>query len=276
MDAFEWSTLFLYLVAWWLPTIIGLYTSTMSMFSEETGKRSMRRRYAEFKTTLPKLVPSWAFGPIWAIIYTLIAISSWIYLNYSDTEMSDHHGAYFDAVNGLLLANYVLNMSWTSIFFGFSLYWLGTLVGLLIFLSALAIEVLMWIHSGLSAITVVGALLFIPYVAYSGYAFILALDISINNSISSRNRRKDVQRKDEENGEGTDLTEADLEDNPPEEARYAPHPLRSGASSRRGQGRGRRLRRPAGPVPPRYKERERVAYFRQNQKGVSEDEEDFF
>jgi hypothetical protein len=53
-------------------------------------------------------------------------------------------------------------------------------MGFLISSTALVIGVLMWIHSGLSAITVVGAVLFIPYVLYSGYAFILALDISIN------------------------------------------------------------------------------------------------
>lgn len=198
MDAFEWATLFLYLVAWWLPIIIGLYTSTMSMISEESGKKSMRDRYKKFKTVLPKIVPSWAFGPIWAIIYTMIAVSSWIYLNFSDTEMSDHYEIYYDSVNGLLLANFVLNISWTSVFFGFNLYWLGTFIGLLIFLSALTIEILMWIHSGLSAITIVGSVLFIPYVIYSGYAFILAFDISMNVTLKSMKNTKEVKRKDEE------------------------------------------------------------------------------
>lgn len=177
MDAFEWSTLFLYLVAWWIPTIIGLYTSTMSMFSE---KKSMKQRYEDFETFLPKIVPGWAFGPIWAVLYTLIGISSWMYLNWSDTELHDDYQGYYDAVHALLLGNYVLNVAWTSVFFGFSLYWLGTIMGFFIFASALVIAVLMWIHSGLSAITVLGAVFFIPYVFYSGYAFILALDISIN------------------------------------------------------------------------------------------------
>ena len=276
MDAFEWATLFLYLVAWWLPTIVGLYTSTMSMVSKETGKKSMAKRYKNFKTFLPKLVPPWAFGPIWAVIYTLIALSAWMYLNFSDTEMSDDHEIYYDSVHGLILANYVLNMSWTSVFFGFSLYWMGTLIGLLIFLSALAIEILMWIHSGLSAITVIGAILLIPYVLYSGYAFILALDVSINNSMSSRRRTQEAQSKDVERLSEIDLKEEE-EDNPPEEARYTSSlSMYAGESSRRGQGRGRRLRRPAGRVPSRYKERERVGYLRQNQNGVSEDEEDFF
>ena len=199
MDAFEWATLFLYLVAWWVPIIIGMYVSAMSMFSEETGKRSMRKRYKEFKTFLPKLIPGWAFGPIWSILYTMIAFSSWVYLNYSDTEMSDSYEGYFDAVNALMLVNYMLNMSWTSIFFGFSLYWLGTLVGFFVFITALAIEVLMWIHSGLSATTVVGAVIYIPYVVYSGYAFILAFDVSLTMSISNRDETQRAASKDEKN-----------------------------------------------------------------------------
>lgn len=197
MDDFEWATLFLYLVAWWLPIIIGLYTTGMMMMSNSssssTGKtgrsnntNSMAARYKGFKTYLPKLVPSWAFGPIWAVIYTTVALSAWMYLNFSDTKNGGTtHEIYYDSVNGLLLANFVLNMSWTAVFFGFSLYWTGTLVGLLIFLSALTIEILMWFHSGLSAVTITGAVLFIPYVIYSGYAVILALDVAINNNNSN-------------------------------------------------------------------------------------------
>jgi tryptophan-rich sensory protein len=139
----------------------------------------MQKRYKDFKTTLPKLVPSWAFGPIWSILYVLIAISSWIYLNYSDTETHGHH-KYYDAVNGLLLANYVLNVSWTAIFFGFSLYWLGTITAFFIFGSAVAIAAIYLIHSGMSVIVIVGFALFIPYALYSLYAFILAFDISWN------------------------------------------------------------------------------------------------
>lgn len=176
MDSFEWATLFLYLVAWWVPIIVGLYTRTMSSIS---STMSMQKRYKDFKTTLPKLVPSWAFGPIWTILYTMIAISSWIYLNYSDTKTHGHH-EYYDAVNGLLLANYVLNVSWTAIFFGFNLYWLGTITGFFIFASAAAIAAIYFIHSGISAIIIAGFVLFIFYVLYSLYAFILAFDISWN------------------------------------------------------------------------------------------------
>jgi tryptophan-rich sensory protein len=192
MDAFEWATLFLYLMAWSIPTLIGLYTSAMSSFS---GGKSMRDRYKDFKTFLPKIVPSWAFGPIWSILYIFIGLSSWMYLNWSDTELHDDYQGYYDSVHALLLGNYVLNVSWTSIFFGFSLYWLGTIMGFFIFASALTIAILMWIHSGLSAITVIGAILFIPYVIYSGYAFILALDISINYYGVRRENNKEEEEK---------------------------------------------------------------------------------
>jgi hypothetical protein len=120
-----------------------------------------------------------------------------MYLNWSDTELHDDYQGYYDSVHALLLGNYVLNVAWTSVFFGFSLYWLGTIMGFFIFASALTIAFLMWIHSGLSAITVAGAVLFIPYVVYSGYAFILALDISINYYGGGGRGRKEEEEEDD-------------------------------------------------------------------------------
>jgi tryptophan-rich sensory protein len=224
MDAFEWISLFFYLLWWWIPIVIGLYTTYITqnynknIYSDHDDNKddkntSLGEIYKSFKTFLPKLIPSWAFGPIWTILYTFIAIAGWLYLNWSETENHVNYAIYYDVVNGFFLANWVLNILWFPLFFGYQLYWVATIDALLIFLTAVIIEVLMWIHSGLSAYIIVGSVIYIAYVIYSGYAFILSLDISIHISLAKRKESNGnvIKRNQQSSNVGRNIEEGDME-----------------------------------------------------------------
>jgi tryptophan-rich sensory protein len=172
LDAFEATTLFFFLVAWWVNPFD----------TNGTSSKVMRKRYRNFKAST-KFLPGWLFGPVWFILYTAIAIAMWLYFNYAHTEKHEDHHHYYDAVLGLMIANYVLNKLWTMLFFTMRNYWLGAIDAVLIFLTGLTIEILVWIHNDgddKGHIYAAGALL-IPYVLWTLYASILSIEIAIRN-----------------------------------------------------------------------------------------------
>lgn len=170
MDAFEWLSLIGFLVVWWT-----------NPFDSGSSSYHMRRKYRVMKTRFPK-PPGWIFLPVWSVLYTLIAVSLWLYLNYSPTENRGSKGRIYDALFGLSIANYVLNKIWTLIFFTMERYWIGTIDAALVTLSAAAMEFLLWYRNGLGASVFVASVLFIPYCLWSIYATFLSVDIAVHNS----------------------------------------------------------------------------------------------
>jgi tryptophan-rich sensory protein len=171
LDAFESTTLFFFLVAWWVNPFD----------NNDISSKVMKKKYRRFKSSL-KLSEN-VFGPVWFVLYTLIAISMWLYFNYAHTEKHEDHHHYYDAVLGLMIANYILNKIWTMLFFSMQNYWLGAIDAVLIFLTGLTIEILMWIHNDgddKGYIYAAGGLL-IPYVLWTLYASILSIEIAIRN-----------------------------------------------------------------------------------------------
>ncbi|MHA1684270.1 MAG: TspO/MBR family protein [Promethearchaeota archaeon] len=173
LDAFEATTLFFFLVAWWVNPFD----------TNGTSSKVMRKRYRNFKT-YTKFLPGWIFGPVWFLLYTIMAISMWLYFNYANTEKHDEHHHYYDAMLGLMLIHYILTKLWTMLFFTIQNYTLGAIGGILIFLTAAILEILVWIHNNgdhQGKIYTAGALL-IPYVIWSFYTMVLSIDIAINNT----------------------------------------------------------------------------------------------
>jgi tryptophan-rich sensory protein len=176
LDGFEATTLFFFLVAWWVNPFD----------TNGTSSKVMRKRYRNYKARL-KIIPGWLFGPIWFILYTIIAVSMWLYFNYASTEKHEDHHHFYDAILALMIANYVLNKLWTMFFFTLQNYWLGAIDAVLIFLTALALEILVWFHNNgdvQGAIYASGALL-IPYVIWTLYAAVLSIEIAIRNHSES-------------------------------------------------------------------------------------------
>ncbi len=176
LDAFESTTLFFMLVVWW----------GNPFDTNGTSSKVMRKRYDKFKGRL-KFIPARVVAPIWFLMYSLVAISLWLYLNYSTTEKHEDRHMFYDAIVGLMIANYFVSKLWTMLFFTLQNYWLGAIDGFLMFVSAAAIEILLWfhIHGNDQGKLYTSAILFIPYVLWTFYNSILSIDIAANNTSKS-------------------------------------------------------------------------------------------
>ena len=107
--------------------------------------------------------PSWLFGPVWTVLYVMIAVAGWLVWRRTG----------WTAALTVYAAQLVLNAAWTPIFFGFGRYGL-----------ALVDIVLMWVLIGLTIwlfhpISKVAAALLLPYWAWVTFA--TALNAAIWN-----------------------------------------------------------------------------------------------
>ena len=106
--------------------------------------------------------PNAAFGPVWAVLYTLIAVSGWLVWR--------HHGERAAAIAlPLFVLQLVLNSLWTPIFFGGyalvgpSALWIALFVILALDLVVAATIAAFWPVSRVAAILLVPYLLWILY-----------------------------------------------------------------------------------------------------------------
>lgn len=110
--------------------------------------------------------PGWLFGPVWAALYALIAISGWLVW-----RRVGWSGALW--VYG---AQLVLNAAWTPLFFGVGRYGLA-------FLDIVVLWLLIGVTIVLFArVSRTAAALLVPYWAWVSYAAALNLSIWLLNS----------------------------------------------------------------------------------------------
>jgi len=115
--------------------------------------------------------PDWIFGPVWTILYLLMAISFFIVwskgINYPKVKQ---------AVVWFLI-QLALNAVWTPLFFGFHLILISFIEIILLWLAILVT------FYAFKRISLYAAVLWIPYIAWVGFAVIL------NGSIWYLNRQ---------------------------------------------------------------------------------------
>ena len=105
--------------------------------------------------------PSWVFGPVWTVLYVLIAVAGWL----------SWRAAGVDAATGWWAAQLALNAAWTPIFFAAGAYgW--ALVEILVLLAVLAVTV-----AAIRRRSTTAAWLMAPYVAWVGFATLLNASI---------------------------------------------------------------------------------------------------
>jgi benzodiazapine receptor len=115
---------------------------------------------AEHVTWTP---PNWAFGVVWTVLYTLIAVSGWL-------VWLQRRSAPVRMPLAFYVAQLVLNALWTPVFFGgFPLIgtpalWIALAIILLLDLAVTATIVLFW------PISRTAALLLLPYLLWILYA----------------------------------------------------------------------------------------------------------
>jgi tryptophan-rich sensory protein len=98
--------------------------------------------------------PNWLFGPVWTVLYIMIAIAGWLVWRV-------HPSGRPIAIWAVAL---ILNALWSWLFFGRQQIGLALVDIVLLWLGILAFVVAAWPRSRLAA------LLFVPYLAWVGYA----------------------------------------------------------------------------------------------------------
>ncbi len=109
--------------------------------------------------------PNWIFGPVWTVLYVLIAMAGWrqFETDQSSTPMK------------LWWAQMGLNFLWSPTFFVMQLSWIAFVI-----IVALLIVIVMFIALVRSS-DQVSALAFLPYFAWVAFATVLNLSIAILN-----------------------------------------------------------------------------------------------
>jgi translocator protein len=106
--------------------------------------------------------PSWLFGPVWTLLYALMAISLWLVRRdrRSDPELREH-------ATLLFVLQFGLNLCWTPLFFGLR-------SPMLAFLSIIALWSLLFATVRVFwKVRVVAGALMLPYLAWVSFALVL-------------------------------------------------------------------------------------------------------
>jgi len=134
--------------------------------------------------TLPALTPpKWAFPLAWTIIYICTAISAIILWNKGQESKRilwffrrENMSSSYWWIIGLFIANVVLNIAWTVIFFGLHQIFAASIEILILELSILALLYLTWSKSKSAS------LLLLPYAIWVGFASYLTWQILLLNT----------------------------------------------------------------------------------------------
>lgn len=113
----------------------------------------------------PYAPPSWVFGPVWTVLYVMIAVAGWL-------AWRSGGGRPAMTAWGVQL---VLNLAWTPLFFAADLYRVA-LVEIVVLLAAVAATVVVFRRTSTAA-----AWLFAPYLAWVAFATALNAGIVVLN-----------------------------------------------------------------------------------------------
>jgi len=101
--------------------------------------------------------PNWVFGPVWTLLFTLLGVAAYLVLR-------DGAGRQRTVAFGLFVAQYVLNVAWTLVFFG------GQDVA-----GGLAVIAALWVLiaatlAAFARVRRVAGVLLVPYLAWVSFA----------------------------------------------------------------------------------------------------------
>lgn len=113
----------------------------------------------------PFAPPSWLFGPVWSVLYLFIGVAGWLLWRAGG----------WDRVLWLWVAQLVLNLAWTPLFFAADQYVLALVDILVLDLAVAALVALAWSRSR------VAAWLLVPYLAWTCFATALTVGIVVLN-----------------------------------------------------------------------------------------------
>lgn len=125
--------------------------------------------------------PNWVFGPVWTVLYVLMAVS--LYLIWSaKTERAKRMAVV------VFMAQLVLNVLWSVVFFGLHLPWAAVGVIVALWLVIAATMALFWPISKLAT------WLLVPYLAWVSFATALTIAIAMLNPQASVSTYAECQK----------------------------------------------------------------------------------
>ena len=145
--------LFVFLVAVVVTAVVG------SLFSVSAGDEYLALRRPSWAP------PAWLFGPVWTVLYGMIALSGWL---------AWRSGASRNELT-LFGVQLVLNAVWTPLFFGLGWYEVAFAEILVLWLTIVALIVVFSWRSKAAA------LLLAPYLAWVSFAAALNISIAVIN-----------------------------------------------------------------------------------------------
>ncbi|MCU0832291.1 MAG: tryptophan-rich sensory protein [Rhizobiaceae bacterium] len=111
--------------------------------------------------------PDWLFGPVWTILYIMIAVAGW------RTVRADKAGLQ----TTLWFAQLGFNFLWSPVFFGLHLMWVAAFVAAGMLMTSLAFALTARRNGD-----TVSALLFVPYLAWISFALLLNITLAAMNA----------------------------------------------------------------------------------------------
>jgi len=108
--------------------------------------------------------PSWVFGPVWTVLYIMIACSIILYFRTSARP-------YATLTLIVLLVHLAANLAWTSLFFGFNSLLLSLLDIIVLDVTLVALIFLFWKTSAAAAALLLPYLLWICFATYLNAAY---------------------------------------------------------------------------------------------------------
>ncbi len=113
--------------------------------------------------------PDWLFGPVWTILYFLMAVSAFLVWNKGLTN------AAVKAALVLYLLQLILNFLWTPLFFGLRMPFFA-FIEILLLWAAIVLTILAF-----ARVSTAAALLLLPYTLWTSFAAVLNLSIWLLN-----------------------------------------------------------------------------------------------
>lgn len=104
--------------------------------------------------------PSWVFGPVWSVLYTLMAVAAWLVWCRGGWQAQRRP-------LGLYLIQLALNAAWTPLFFGLQSPGIALIDIILLFIAIAATM------RAFFRVRTVAGLLLVPYLMWVGFASVL-------------------------------------------------------------------------------------------------------
>lgn len=115
--------------------------------------------------------PAWLFGPVWTVLYVMMAVAVWLVWRLGNTERTR-------VAQMLYVVQLITNALWTWLFFAWHQGALAFAEILILWILVAATIRIFWtLHK-------VAALLLVPYLAWITFASMLCLSVWLRNSVT--------------------------------------------------------------------------------------------